>query len=115
MIAYALTGLGRTLLAQSDPDGAVDLLERALSIRDAEDEDKLNIAETNLVLAQALWRSARDTDRAMDLVLRARDATGAYEPRESAGLRKVLEGEEVPRFTDQLVPAGLGVRNLRLR
>jgi eukaryotic-like serine/threonine-protein kinase len=113
LLGYALTGLGRAQLTLGEGSAAIDLLERALAIRDHEAEDALNVAETCLALARALWLEARDPARSLELVARARDQAGAYEPRDAASLRRVLEGEEVPRFTDQLVPAGLGVGNLR--
>ena len=67
------------------------------------------LAETELLLGRALWAADRDPERAMQQVLSARDTVGAYEPFEKTALRRVLEGGAVPRFTDQLDPAGLSV------
>jgi tetratricopeptide (TPR) repeat protein len=109
LLAYALTGVGRAMLAAGDDD-AVATLERALELRDHEDEDRLNVAETCLVLARALWVGDRDPLRAMDLATRARDIVGvaAVDP---AVLRRVLSGVSFRGFTDALVPAGIGARD----
>ncbi len=111
LVAYALTGLGRTLIDTGAPQDAVPLLERALELRTHEDEDNLNIAEVSLLLGRALYMSGQDQTRGEALVRHARDVVGAYEPTDAAGLLRVLTGGEYERFTDQLVPAGLGVTN----
>ncbi len=111
LVAYALTGLGRTLIETGAADEAVTHLERALELRTHEDEDDLNVAEVSLLLGRALYMSGQDQARGDSLVQRARDLVGAYEPTDPAGLLRVLTGGEYERFTDQLVPAGLGVTN----
>ena len=111
MLAFALTGLGRTMLETGQTEEALPYLERALELRTDEDEDDLNIAEASLLLARALYISGQDQVRAMNLVRQARDRVGAYEPSDDAGLLAVLTGAEYERFTDQLIPAGLGVTN----
>jgi len=111
LIAYALTGLGRTMLETGTPLDALPHLERALELRTHEGEDDLNLAEASLLLGQALYISGNDQARARDLVMRARNLSGAYEPTDEAGLLRVLTGGEYERFTDQLAPAGLGVTN----
>jgi tetratricopeptide (TPR) repeat protein len=115
VFAYALTGLGRIQLAQGRTDEAVAALERAYELRNDDQEDPLNLAETSLMLARALWAQGHDPDRAVQLVVFARDSVGAYQPTDTIGLRRVLMGEEVPRFTDQLAPPGLGTSNLGRR
>ncbi|MEM6296820.1 MAG: serine/threonine-protein kinase [Myxococcota bacterium] len=110
-LGYALTGLGRALLETGDPDQALPYLERAYELRDHEDEDELNIAEVSLLLGRAQYLTGRDQARALELIQVARDMIGAYEPTDDAGLLRVLTGGEHERFTDQLVPAGLGVNN----
>ena len=110
LLAYALTGLGRCDLALGARAAALESLERAYELR-AEDEDRLNVAETSLLLARALWISGTDPTRARALVVQARELTGAAEPVDEAGLQRVLGGQEYPRFTDQLEPAGLGATN----
>ncbi len=111
LVAYALTGLGRTMLETAAPLDALSYLERALELRTHEGEDDLNLAEVSLLLGQALYVSGDDQARARDLVMRARNLSGAYEPTDEAGLLRVLTGGEYERFTDQLSPAGLGVTN----
>ncbi len=111
LVAYALTGLGRTMLETDTPLDALPYLERALELRTDEAEDDLNLAEASLLLGQALYLSGSDQARARDLVMRARNLSGAYEPTDDAGLLRVLTGGEYERFTDQLAPAGLGVTN----
>jgi hypothetical protein len=73
------------------------------------------VAETSLVLARALWATGADPTRARALAVRARELAGAAEPVDEAGLQRVLSGQEYPRFTDQLVPAGLGAINRDIR
>jgi tetratricopeptide (TPR) repeat protein len=111
LVAFALTGLGRSLLETGAPAEALPHLERALELRSHEDEDDLNVAEVSLLLGRALYLSGRDQARALALEVRARDLVGAYEPADDAGLLRVLTGAEYERFTDQLIPAGLGVTN----
>jgi hypothetical protein len=111
LLAYALTGLGRCDLALGARAAALESLERAYELRDNEDEDHLNVAETSLALARALWSTGGDPTRARALAVRARDLAGAVEPVDDTGMQRVLAGEEYPRFTDQLVPAGLGATN----
>ncbi|MEM9461920.1 MAG: serine/threonine-protein kinase [Myxococcota bacterium] len=115
LLAYPLTGLGRCDLALDATASAIDSLERAYTLRDHEDEDRLNLAETSLVLARALWKQGEDLTRALDLAVRARDLAGAIEPRDSAGMQRMLAGGAVPKLTDQLVPAGLGALNRNTR
>ncbi|MCR9163496.1 MAG: tetratricopeptide repeat protein [Nannocystaceae bacterium] len=111
LVAFALTGRGRTVLDLGTPVDALPYLERALELRTHDDEDDLNIAEVSLLLGRALYVSGQDQMRAITLVKQARDRTGAYEPNDDAGFLAVLTGSEFERFTDQLIPAGLGVAN----
>src|SRR5690606_30968541 len=67
LLAYALTGLGRCDLALGAPATALESLERAYELRDREGEDDLNVAETSLVLARALWTTGEDPTRARAL------------------------------------------------
>jgi tetratricopeptide (TPR) repeat protein len=110
-LAYALTGLGRCDLVLGARAAAVESLERAHELRSDEDEDRVDEAETSLLLARALWATGADPTRARALAVRARDLVGAVEPVDDASLQRVLAGEEYPRFTDQLVPASLGATN----
>lgn len=109
LFGYTLTGIGRAHLDLEAPSLAVPVLERALQLRDNRWEDSLNIAETQLLLARALWASSEDPEAALAWVASARELVGSYEPFEPAAVRRVLEGGSVERFTDQLDPAGLSV------
>jgi len=109
LLGYALTGVGRARLELGEAELALDGLERAFEIRHGDGGDGLNLAETELLLGRALWATDGDPERAMAQILSARDTVGAYEPFERSALRRVLEGGAVPRFTDQLDPAGLSV------
>jgi len=111
LLAYAFTGLGRCALANGEVDAAIEHLERAHEIRNHEDEDKLNLAETSLLLARALWVTGRDPERALTLAGEARELSGATQPVDDEGLRALLDGTDVPRFADELVPASLGAAN----
>ena len=111
LLAYALTGLGRSQLALSNVPEAVGSLERALAIRDDDQEDRLNLAETSLALARALWVTGADTTRALELAAQARELSGSIEPADEEGLRQLLDGADVPALTDRLQPAALVTSN----
>ena len=89
--------------------------ERALELRSQDGEERLNVAETKLVLARALWASGGDLGRALELATSARDLAGAVEPSDDEGFQRLLGGADVPRLTDLLVPAGLGATNRNTR
>ncbi len=110
-LAYALTGLGRCDLLLGAKAAALESLERAYELRSDDDVDRVDVAETSLLLARALWATGSDPTRARALAVRARDLVGAVEPVDDTGMLRVLAGEEYPRFTDQLVPASLGATN----
>jgi len=67
---YALTGLGRYLLADGHVDRAVEVLERALAVRERGERNKKLVAKTCFLLAKALWR-AHKRKRALALARRA--------------------------------------------
>ena len=71
-VAYALTGIGATYVAEGNPNSALVPLERAARILRDADMDPAARAETNFVLARALWDSNRDRGRARDLAEQAR-------------------------------------------
>jgi serine/threonine-protein kinase len=66
-LSLALLGMGELWLARGQPDKAVPLIERSLSIVDPGDE-----AEIQLALAGALWPSEKERPRARDLAEKAR-------------------------------------------
>jgi eukaryotic-like serine/threonine-protein kinase len=113
LLAYALTGLGRARLAADDAPGAVEVLDRALELRDDPSEDAINVAETSLLLARALWATQRNSERALELAARARDLAKADEPANASDLERLLSGAEIFGLSDRLVPAGLGLIDRR--
>jgi tetratricopeptide (TPR) repeat protein len=72
-VAYALTALGNTLTAQGRTKEALDVLERALRIRQATEPNPELVAETRFALARALWEASPDRPRAVMLAVAARD------------------------------------------
>lgn len=75
-LAYPLTGLGLSYLADHNPAMAVAPLERARLIRDAHETDPLLVADTDFALAQALWEANVDRARARRLAAAAEKAYG---------------------------------------
>jgi serine/threonine protein kinase len=75
-LAYVLTGIGLSYLAERDAISALAPLERAWNIREAKETDPLRRGETRFALARALWDSERDRARAEALAQGARDAYG---------------------------------------
>jgi len=76
-IPFALQGIGTSRLASGHPEAAVPFLEDALRRREASDPIPSNIAESRFSLARALWDSARDRRRALNLAMTARQAYAA--------------------------------------
>jgi tetratricopeptide (TPR) repeat protein len=72
-LAYALTGIGLSYLADNDPGSALAPLERALKIREAHEVDPSRRAETRFALARSLWEANRDRMRARTLAEQARE------------------------------------------
>jgi tRNA A-37 threonylcarbamoyl transferase component Bud32 len=75
-LAYVLTGIGESYLAERDALSALAPLERAWKIREAKESDPARRGETRFALARALWDTERDRTRAAALALGARDAYG---------------------------------------
>ena len=73
-LSKPLTGQGQLELARGRPAAALAPLERALTLRDDQSRDVVELAELRLALARALWDSATDRPRARGLAVRARDA-----------------------------------------
>jgi hypothetical protein len=80
-LAYALTGIGLTYLAEDDPTSAMVPLERAFKIRQAHEVDVSLRAETSFALARALWGTNRDRARARALAEQARQGYAKGEAR----------------------------------
>ena len=72
-LAYALTGIGVSDLADGDPSSAIVPLERAFKIREAQETDPSRRAETRFALARSLWEAGRDRGRARLLAEEARE------------------------------------------
>ena len=72
-LAYALTGIGLSYLAENDPGSALAPLERAFKIREAHEVDPSRRAETRFALARSLWDANRDRMRARTLAEQARE------------------------------------------
>jgi tetratricopeptide (TPR) repeat protein/tRNA A-37 threonylcarbamoyl transferase component Bud32 len=70
--SFSLMGLARVAIAEGSPAGAVAHLERALAIRSANELDPNMIAETQFLLARALWDAKGDRKRARELAESAR-------------------------------------------
>jgi tetratricopeptide (TPR) repeat protein len=68
-----LTSLGHILTASGTPEQAIPLLEHALKIEVAWNEDREAIAETRFALASALWSAGGDRARALTLARAARE------------------------------------------
>jgi tetratricopeptide (TPR) repeat protein len=76
-VSYGLTGLGIALIGEGLDVDAINPLEEALAIRTRESAVPESLGETRFALARALWGSAKDRPRAVELVRRARvDLTG---------------------------------------
>ncbi len=73
-LAYPLTGLGESYLADHQPAAAIVPLERAQRIRAAHEKDPALCAETDFGLARALWETNTTRDRALRLAAEARAA-----------------------------------------
>jgi serine/threonine protein kinase len=73
-LAYALTGIGLSYLAEDDASSALAPLERAYKIREAHEVDPARRAETRFALARSLWETNRDRARARALAEGAREA-----------------------------------------
>ncbi len=71
-LGFALTGIGLSHLAEGNPSAALVPLERAFKIRQAQEKEPSNRAETTFALARALWESNRDRGRALALAEQAR-------------------------------------------
>jgi eukaryotic-like serine/threonine-protein kinase len=87
-LAYPLTGLGQSYLADHQPAAAVAPLERARRIREAHEKDVALVAETDFSLARALWETDTARDRALRLAGTAR-AAYARSPASSARLQEI--------------------------
>ena len=72
-VAYDLVCIGEAELGRGRPAAALAPLERALHLREGSEGDVVELAQTRLALARALWRTG-DRSRALALAGAARDA-----------------------------------------
>ncbi len=70
--------VGRLAREAGDPAAAVPLLERAVAITAAKDPSPIPLADARLSLAQAIWASGVDRQRARALAREARAAFAAF-------------------------------------
>jgi tetratricopeptide (TPR) repeat protein/predicted Ser/Thr protein kinase len=72
IIAWGLTGLGRSLLGLKNPGAAVAPLQEALTIREQRHAAPAQLGDTRFSLARALWSNPADRKRAQTLATTAR-------------------------------------------
>ena len=80
-VASMLTGIASAYNEKGEPEKARPFAERALAIYAAKGEgvSPIELADTRFHAARALWGSARDRERAVELATQARDAYAAEE------------------------------------
>jgi serine/threonine protein kinase/tetratricopeptide (TPR) repeat protein len=86
--AFPLVVLGRNYLGRDQPLEAIRYLERAYAIRQRVDPEPSRVAEAAFALAQALWQSGRNRDRATKL---AAEAYHAYKTTPEQGELPTIE------------------------
>ena len=74
--ARILVGIGRARLRLGPAASAVEPLEHAVRIREAHKGDPKELADARFALAQALWQTGKEKDRARKL---AKDARATYD------------------------------------
>jgi hypothetical protein len=79
----------RVLLAMRRALDARPLLERAVTIYETKEADRGDKGTTRFALAQALWLTGGDRDRALDLARRAREDYAARGPLRAKELVRV--------------------------
>jgi tetratricopeptide (TPR) repeat protein len=85
MAAVALTILGRSALGLGNVRDATSTLERAYSIRRNSDPEPANLAETEFLLAQALWSKRTNRPQALTLAVEAKNHYTQLSNDEAAG------------------------------
>jgi Tfp pilus assembly protein PilF len=66
-LGSTLTSIGTIYLARKQPGRALEVLERALAIRESKPTGLAELAKTRFAVAQALWGSNEDRSRARAL------------------------------------------------
>jgi eukaryotic-like serine/threonine-protein kinase len=98
-LAYPLASVGEARFQMGQPQAAIEPLERALALLDAEVSLRENVTA---LLAQALWDAGEDRGRALELAAEAHRALSARGPAASDHLRALERwyeriGHEPPR------------------
>jgi len=88
-LIYVANSRAAMLLELGRPADAIPIVERALTLDAVEQVDPTLVAETQFILAQALWHAERDRPRAMDLANKARDAYAAGSEMWAAELEEI--------------------------
>lgn len=88
-IADALVGIATVHIERRQAPKAIPLLEDALAMRIALEEDPLLIAEAQFELGKALWDVGKDKPRAMDLVKAAQKSHQDHKGRVSEHSKEV--------------------------
>ncbi len=73
-LAFALISLGRCQLGVGHTAAAVGFYERAVALREKRASAPADLADARFGLAEAIWETGRDRQRAIHLVEQARDA-----------------------------------------
>ena len=73
-LAYPLTALGKTLVADGRSAEAIELLERAVRLREHGEANRSLLAESQFALARARWNVGRDREATRPLAVAARDS-----------------------------------------
>ena len=87
----ALAGLGEAYLGLGQDRAARERLERALKLAETQEGDPATLAGVRLALAQTLWRTGTDKQRARTLAREARDGYLPLGKRGERGAKKASE------------------------
>jgi hypothetical protein len=95
----ALARLGLALAATGEQGEAIHVFERALVTGQSFDGDPFDVADTEMALAQTLWDSHGDLERARELATSARDtyARDTHLERKRLAAQRFLDSHPSPR------------------
>jgi len=88
-LAEPLTTLGDALVEAGKPKDAIELLERAVAIRNEHEKDPSLLGSSRFALGKALWDSKEDRERGLALAKRGEQDFIAAGPGQEKKLRKV--------------------------
>lgn len=109
LLAYPLSGWGRTALELELIDEALPPLQHAERIRRHQAEDTFNVAESNYLLAIALVKSGAEDALAFRHLRVALKLAGDTEMASDDDVRAIAWGKQHSIALDQITPAGLTV------